>query len=227
MVIIWIDPLFICLVCVAFCDLISICVVLVFFMLTASRSLFLYMLTWMIKLILVLDNFLTSCKHIQSSTDIYDTSVDGEGRRMNVPFYTRSVALRQIAVLSAVKNKFLVTNNLTRLAIARYHHSKPNYLAGITDRFHRFRSCRISACRSHLGLGSLGSRPAGAPRRGPQELPREHYSDGKASDRAQGSGALRDRNRASRSARVRGRARGSGMSRTVLPCAGRAAPRRP
>jgi hypothetical protein len=59
MVILWIDPLSICLVCVAFCDLISICVVLVLFMLTASRSLFLYMLSWMIKLILGLVNFLT------------------------------------------------------------------------------------------------------------------------------------------------------------------------
>jgi hypothetical protein len=47
----------ICLICVAFCDLISICVVLVLFMLTISRSLFLYMLTWMIKLILGLINF--------------------------------------------------------------------------------------------------------------------------------------------------------------------------
>jgi hypothetical protein len=60
MMILWIDPLSICLVCVAFCDLISIYVVLVLFMLTASRSLFLYMLTWMIKLILGLVNFLTS-----------------------------------------------------------------------------------------------------------------------------------------------------------------------
>jgi hypothetical protein len=59
MVILWIDLLSICLICVAFCDLISICVVLVLFMLTASRSLFLYMLTWMIKLILGLVNFLT------------------------------------------------------------------------------------------------------------------------------------------------------------------------
>jgi hypothetical protein len=59
MVISWIDPLPICLICVAFCDLISICVVLLLFMLTASRSLFLYMLTWMIKLILGLVNFLT------------------------------------------------------------------------------------------------------------------------------------------------------------------------
>jgi hypothetical protein len=58
MVISWIDQLSICLICVAFCDLISICVVLVLFMLTASRSLFLYMLTWMIKLILDLVNFL-------------------------------------------------------------------------------------------------------------------------------------------------------------------------
>jgi hypothetical protein len=57
MVILWIDPLSICLICVAFCDLISICVVLVLFMLTVSRSLFLYMLTWMIKLILGLINF--------------------------------------------------------------------------------------------------------------------------------------------------------------------------
>jgi hypothetical protein len=59
MVISWIDPLSICLICIAFCDLISICVVLVLFMLTASRSLFLYMFTWMIKLILGLVNFLT------------------------------------------------------------------------------------------------------------------------------------------------------------------------
>jgi hypothetical protein len=59
MVIPWIDPLSICLICVAFCDLISICVVLVLFMLTASRLLFLYMLSWMIKLILGLVNFLT------------------------------------------------------------------------------------------------------------------------------------------------------------------------
>jgi hypothetical protein len=42
-----------------FCHMISICVVLVLFMLTASRSLFLYMLRWMIKLILGLVNFLT------------------------------------------------------------------------------------------------------------------------------------------------------------------------
>jgi hypothetical protein len=59
MVISWIDLLSICLICVAFCDLISIYVVLVLFMLTASRSLFLYMLTWMIKLIFGLVNFLT------------------------------------------------------------------------------------------------------------------------------------------------------------------------
>jgi hypothetical protein len=59
MVISWIDLLSIYLVCVAFCDLISICVVLLLFMLTASRLLFLYMLTWMIKLILGLVNFLT------------------------------------------------------------------------------------------------------------------------------------------------------------------------
>jgi hypothetical protein len=59
MVISWIDPLSICLICVAFYDLISICVVLVLFVLTASRSLSLYMLTWMIKLILGLVNFLT------------------------------------------------------------------------------------------------------------------------------------------------------------------------
>jgi hypothetical protein len=59
MVILWIDPSSICLICVTFCDLISICVILVLFMLTASRSLFLYMLTWMIKLILGLVNFLT------------------------------------------------------------------------------------------------------------------------------------------------------------------------
>jgi hypothetical protein len=57
MVILWIDPLSICLICIAFCDLIPICVVLVLFMLTVSRSLFLYMLTWMIKLILGLINF--------------------------------------------------------------------------------------------------------------------------------------------------------------------------
>jgi hypothetical protein len=50
----------ICLVCVAFYDLILICIVLVLFILTASRSLFLYMLTWMIKLILSLVNFLTA-----------------------------------------------------------------------------------------------------------------------------------------------------------------------
>jgi hypothetical protein len=59
MVISWIDSLSICLICVAFCDLISIFIVLVLFMLTASRSLFLYMLTCMIKLILDLVNFLT------------------------------------------------------------------------------------------------------------------------------------------------------------------------
>jgi hypothetical protein len=59
MVILWIDLLSIYLIYVAFCDLISICIVLVLFMLTASRSLFLYILTWMIKLILDLVNFLT------------------------------------------------------------------------------------------------------------------------------------------------------------------------
>jgi hypothetical protein len=59
MVISWIDPLSTYLICVAFYDLISICVVLLLFMLTASRSLFLYMLSWMIKLILGLVNFLT------------------------------------------------------------------------------------------------------------------------------------------------------------------------
>jgi hypothetical protein len=59
MVISWIDPLSIYLICVIFCDLISIGVVLELFMLTASSSLFLYMLTWMIKLILGLANFLT------------------------------------------------------------------------------------------------------------------------------------------------------------------------
>jgi hypothetical protein len=59
MVISWIDLLSIYLICVAFYDLISICVVLVLFMLTASRSLFLYMLSWMIKLILGIVNFLT------------------------------------------------------------------------------------------------------------------------------------------------------------------------
>jgi hypothetical protein len=58
MVILLIDPLSICPVCVVFYDLISICVVLVLFMLTTSRSLFLYMLTWMIKLILDFINFL-------------------------------------------------------------------------------------------------------------------------------------------------------------------------
>jgi hypothetical protein len=59
MVILWIDMLSICLIYVAFCDLISICVVPVLFMLIASRSLFLCMLSWMIKLILGLVNFLT------------------------------------------------------------------------------------------------------------------------------------------------------------------------
>jgi hypothetical protein len=59
MVISLIDLLSICLVCVAFCDLISICVVLMLFMLTASRSLFLYMISWIIKLILSIVNFLT------------------------------------------------------------------------------------------------------------------------------------------------------------------------
>jgi hypothetical protein len=44
-----------------FCDLISICVVLVLFVLTASGSLFVYMLTWMIKLILGFVDFLTRC----------------------------------------------------------------------------------------------------------------------------------------------------------------------
>jgi hypothetical protein len=66
MVISWIDPLSICLVCVAFCDLISISVVLVLFVLTASRSLFLYMFTWMIKLILGLVNFLTNLSQTES-----------------------------------------------------------------------------------------------------------------------------------------------------------------
>jgi hypothetical protein len=65
MVISWIDPLSICLICVAFCDLIWICVVLVLFMLTTSRSLFLYMLTWMIELILGLVNFLTIPTRVQ------------------------------------------------------------------------------------------------------------------------------------------------------------------
>jgi hypothetical protein len=77
MVISWIDLLSICLVCVAFCDLISICVVLVLSMLTASRSLFLYMLSWMIKLILGLVNFLTQETHdlIPVSKSILDTKV--------------------------------------------------------------------------------------------------------------------------------------------------------
>jgi hypothetical protein len=59
MVISWIDPLSICLVCVVFYDLILICVVLVLFILTDSTLLFLYMLTWMIKLILGLVKFVT------------------------------------------------------------------------------------------------------------------------------------------------------------------------
>jgi hypothetical protein len=59
MVILWIDLLSICLICIIFCDLISIYVVIVLLMLTASKSLFFYLLTSMIKLILNLVNFLT------------------------------------------------------------------------------------------------------------------------------------------------------------------------
>jgi hypothetical protein len=65
MVILWIDLLSIYLIYVIFYDLILIYVVLVLFILTVSRSLFIYMITWMIKLILELVNFLiifsTSC----------------------------------------------------------------------------------------------------------------------------------------------------------------------
>jgi hypothetical protein len=74
MMISWIDLLSIYLICVAFCDLISICVVLVLFMLTASRSLFLYILTWMIKLILDLVNFLTILGQHYSSRSIESRS---------------------------------------------------------------------------------------------------------------------------------------------------------
>lgn len=149
---------------------------------------------------------------------------------MNVPFDTRSVALRQFAMLSSAKHKLIVTNNLTYSTIAvselQIEFTLPASLVGSTSNASEATGSVAGGAAG--GWGRLGGGLRGRPGEDRKNLHANTTAMAKPATAPKDPALCKTGTGPHGQLGLGGpAARGSGARKRRLPCAGIEAPRGP